>query len=386
MSSQTPVLVRRIGSGEYCWQDGTTQGSGDAVALAAALGARSFWLAADSQAVRLLETPRPHPRRDLCLRGLPYALEEQFASDVDSLHFASGPLTDPLTCAVLARETLDGWLQALADVGLHPARVIPEALLLPWPDEEGWSLWLTGERAVLRHAPLAGFACPRAALPALLACVLAEAPAAPPRLFVWGETAPALGLECVPVAGHPFEAAAGAPAPIDLLQGAYARRPSWQAHWRRWRLLAIVALLWLILRLGLMGWALQQLTAEQTRLDAAMTDVYRAAVPGAVRVVDARLQLEQQLRARLAAQQAPQDLFTRLARVTPALTALPEIEVQSLQYRDGRLELELRAARLEAFASLRSQLDTAPGLAVQLSTGLRDGRAQARLSLGGPDS
>ncbi|MBL8881307.1 MAG: hypothetical protein JNG88_19570, partial [Phycisphaerales bacterium] len=122
---------------------------------------------------------------------------------------------DPLTCAVLARETLDGWLQALADVGLHPARVIPEALLLPWPDEEGWSLWLTGERAVLRHAPLAGFACPRAALPALLACVLAEAPAAPPRLFVWGETAPALGLECVPVAGHPFEAAAGAPAPIS---------------------------------------------------------------------------------------------------------------------------------------------------------------------------
>ena len=63
MSSQTPVLVRCIGSGEYCWQDGTTQGSGDAVALAAALGARSFWLAADSQAVRLLETPRPHPRR-----------------------------------------------------------------------------------------------------------------------------------------------------------------------------------------------------------------------------------------------------------------------------------------------------------------------------------
>lgn len=387
MSAAAPLLVRRLGPDDYRWYDAAGETRGDAAALGLALGRRPFWLAADSRQVRLVLTPRPHPRRALCLRGLPYALEEQCASDVDSLHFAPGPLTDPLSCAVVERSAFDTWLQELAGVGLHPACVVPEALLLPWSEPESWSLWLSPERAVLRHAPLAGFACPRESLPGLLAQLLTETATPPARLCVWGDAPPAgIGIDSVPMPGLPL-VAAGGPAPLDLLQGPYARRPSWQTQWRRWRPVAVVGLLWLFLHLGLMGWTLHRLSAEQTRLGAAMVQVYRTAVPDAVRVVDARLQLEQQLQARLAAGQAPQDLFTLLARVAPALAAVPEIEVQTLQFRSDRLELELRAARLDAFASLRSRLDAEPGgPLVQLSSGLRDGRAQARLSVGGPNS
>lgn len=60
--------------------------------------------------------------------ALPYALEEQVASDVDTLHFAAGDKRDSglRPVAIVAREHLDGWLSLLEDANIQPWKVIPE--------------------------------------------------------------------------------------------------------------------------------------------------------------------------------------------------------------------------------------------------------------------
>lgn len=60
--------------------------------------------------------------------ALPYALEDQLADDVDTLHFAAGNRYDngQLPVAVVARVQMDEWLAELNAAGLDPAQMVPE--------------------------------------------------------------------------------------------------------------------------------------------------------------------------------------------------------------------------------------------------------------------
>ena len=67
------------------------------------------------------------------LAALPYALEDQFADDVDDLHFAAGDRLDDgsILVSVVATDTLDGWIARLAEAGITADKIIPEDHGLP---------------------------------------------------------------------------------------------------------------------------------------------------------------------------------------------------------------------------------------------------------------
>ena len=60
--------------------------------------------------------------------ALPYALEDQVADDVESLHFAAGVRRDngQLPVAVVARGKMAEWLALFEDAGIQVAKLIPE--------------------------------------------------------------------------------------------------------------------------------------------------------------------------------------------------------------------------------------------------------------------
>ncbi len=62
------------------------------------------------------------------LAALPYALEEQVAADVETLHFAAGERRDSgaRPVAAITRATLDDWLAVLGEAGIQPWKIIPE--------------------------------------------------------------------------------------------------------------------------------------------------------------------------------------------------------------------------------------------------------------------
>ena len=62
------------------------------------------------------------------IAALPYALEDQVADDIENLHFAPGKRhkSGKLAVAVVARQTLAGWLEQLDEAGIQPASIIAE--------------------------------------------------------------------------------------------------------------------------------------------------------------------------------------------------------------------------------------------------------------------
>ncbi len=60
--------------------------------------------------------------------ALPFALEENMADDIESLHFAVGPPYESglLPVAVVARDKMDAWLSRLNEAGIQATRIVPE--------------------------------------------------------------------------------------------------------------------------------------------------------------------------------------------------------------------------------------------------------------------
>ena len=60
--------------------------------------------------------------------ALPFALEEDLADDIESLHFAAGKAyaSGRLPVAIVAREKMDDWLSRLSAAGITAAKIVSE--------------------------------------------------------------------------------------------------------------------------------------------------------------------------------------------------------------------------------------------------------------------
>ena len=152
---------------------------------------------------------------------------------------------------------------------------------------------------------------------------------------------------------------------LSLLQGEFARRTGWRAEWQRWRIAAFLALAALALHIGVRGYDLIRLRAEEQRLDASVEQAVRIALPDVERIVDARAQIEQRLAGGGAAD--PQGLLARLAAVGGAMSGATGPTIESLGWRNGSLQLQMIAADTDALARFAQAL-TARGLTADVES------------------
>jgi type II secretory pathway component PulL len=103
-----------------------------------------------------------------------------------------------------------------------------------------------------------------------------------------------------------------------------------------------------VLHLGVRGYDLVRLHSEQQRLDAAIEQAARIALPDVERIEDARAQVEQRLSG--AGNADPNGLLTQLAAVAGALAAAPGPKLESLGWRERSLELQLVAPTTDSIA------------------------------------
>jgi general secretion pathway protein L len=163
------------------------------------------------------------------------------------------------------------------------------------------------------------------------------------------EVTGSLDLQILPDGALPLLASTAVRAgTLSLLQGEFARRTGWRAEWQRWRVAAILAVVALALHLGVRGYDLVRLSSEQRRLDAAIEQAARIALPDVERIEDARVQVEQRLAG--AGGGEPDGLLAQLAAVGGALAGAPGPKLESLGWREHTLELQMVAANTDAIA------------------------------------
>ncbi len=308
-------------------------------------------------------------------KALPFAVEELLAEDVEQFHLSvGGQLADGRHRVYAVRRAwLTDWLALCGSQ--PPQRIEVDADLL---SEEGSQLLCLGERWLLGGSGEARLALRGEDWPQL-----AELCPSPRVARVApGQAAPAHVDEVHELAA-PLAWLARQQAECNLAQGPFARRePS--GHWSRWRPLAALLGLWLVLQWGFnlaQGWYLQR---EGERYAQASEALYRELFPEDSKLINLRAQFDQHLaEAQGGGQQQLLQLLDQAAAAIGEEGARVQVQQLDFNAERGDLALNLQASDFSALESLRTRLQEA-GLAVDMGSASReDNGVSARLVIGG---
>lgn len=333
--------------------------------------------------VLLCSAAVPGQRRRLLAQAVPYALEDQLAADVETLHFAFGQIgNDAVAVAVVDRTVMDGWLARLREVGLNPYALVPETLLLPWQAGQ-WQLACYENRCLLRSGEQSGIAMDVANAALLVERLLAEADESKPqRLVVAANDELALGdagieieRQTLPDAILPWLSRNyDEQRSINLLQGPYSRRERLGQYWRPWRIAASLVVVLLLLQVGVMVADYQRLGSERVALQNEIENIYRQAFPEAKKVVNPKVQMERALKELRGGGGAGLNLL--LAQAGEQFRATPGLELQRLSYREGQLDVALTVADLQRLDELKQRLAQGGKLHVEIQSATSQATAQ----------
>jgi general secretion pathway protein L len=347
--------------------------SGPLAQAATAAAGRRVGLVVPTADVLFTEVELPAKGAVKAQQIVPFALEEQLAADIETLHFAIGrriESTGRTTVAVVTRELMNGWIAGLAAVGLAPDFIGAEAALLP--DNPGHTVaMLDGDMLCLRRAGQGALALPADQIAVALAVTLGETMGSEHLLFYvspadWKRRAAEVEALRGACASLKVQLLSSGPLPllapqlaagteINLLSGEFAPKSAAGSGWRRWRLAAILAAALFALHVtGLSIELVQQARAERA-LDDAIGAIARSALPGDSGSGAVRARIEQRL---LAAQDEATSggLMPALAALAQALNSARGTTLQGLSLREGGMDLRLKATDAETLEHINESL------------------------------
>ena len=349
----------------YCIADAATRHSWPVAeaplseVLARAAGRRVVVLV-PAQDVRLTSVKVPAKGAAKVLQAAPYALEDQLAEDVETLHFAIGPrqLDGSHPVAAVSKARMNAWLLPLREAGITPEAVIPETLCLPALAADSWSALAEPDHISVRTGAYAGFGCAPEDLSLFLG--LADPNKAQrlriaiPRAHAPDFTGLEWPVDLLPGFGSALEILLHHYVPaqaINLLQGAYAVGEGAARLLKPWRSVAALLLALVVITLahhGVQAWRLgKELTAQNRSNAERFTQIF----PSETRVVDLAAQLDQQTRG--SGGGARGSLLPLTEALSRALANTPTLNVKSLQFREGALFVSLSGTELQQLDVLR---------------------------------
>lgn len=309
-----------------------------------------------SQDVLLTEVTLPAGSKKHLDKVIPYALEEELAADIETLHFAWADTTaSTVPVAVVERAHIKQWLEILTESGIESTRWLPDVFLLP-TDKTEWHAIELGHSIIVRTSNWQGFAVERDAF-AELAPILSGEYELPEKIvhygaLVWPQP-PAL-LEPADI-DAPLTIAVTAlqsKAEINLRQGAFRAKKQHTRLSLPWKPLAIAVSVLVVLTMVLNGIKYWQLEQQSTLLQAKSEQLYRDAFPNESRIVNLKAQLQQKIE-QLGGSSGPErSAIKTLDSLQPAFQAEPSVKLELLRFQNNELRLQATAetfSQLEAF-------------------------------------
>jgi len=372
---------------------GGIHAGGLADVAAEAAGLRVVVLASGDECL-LTRARVPGRNRQKLLRAVPYALEEQLSDEVENLHFALGEqqADGSWPVAVISRRYLDALSAALAESALDVQQIVPEQLAVPYTADEVSAL-VIDDLALVRNGAVSGFAADTDNLGVLLAMQYADTDA--PRLRLYMQTGMSPPETDEYAAETVIESWSGDPLhlfaagldehTINLLQGDYSRSANWIQLWKPWRATAALLLAGVLVNFTVTGVEYFRLGQESERLHAEIETTFRKALPETKRVVDPRVQMQQQLDSLQHGGAGDNSFLVLLGKAGPILHQVDGIELAALTFRAGRLDLDLKIGNLQLLDQLKQSLAGSAGLDVEIqsATTASDNRVQSRLRIQG---
>lgn len=319
-------------------------------------------------------------------QALPFAVEEQVAQDIEDMHLAVGRRQgDQWQVAAIDRERMAAY-QALFRSWDYPLEgIYADAGLLP-TDQSRWSALVCDEHVLVAGSEGEWFDVPTEGLSVFMDSLVTDSdPDSPPvvRLFLSPREAEERQVELAALGQNPeidlqqvtldiselaFLARTHhqhSKAALNLCQGDFSLRDQSESPLRRWRAVAVVAALGLVLQLGLMAadgyYHYQRAEAYEARAVALYQDIF----PSDTRVHAGNLRANLAGRLRAAEQGGSQAEYLALLRHAGyqynQLESPDKVRFESINFsrQRGELVMELRGDSFSRLDRIRSGLNEA---------------------------
>lgn len=337
----------------------------------------------DNTSIYIGSVQLPIKNRQKLMRAIPFAVEEQIADEIDDLHFVAGkPLQDAsIPVAAIKKATLDSIIDIMNQVGIEPVAIIPDTLCLTANNDGQWAILLHGEQANLQLNTFNGSEFDRDTLQIIIASLLQQEDLPTPEKIILftkdGEAEDDTirdlieflpdNIELIKVSynTHPLVIYCGQynnAMPLNLLQEAYKPKRKDNIEWKRWRLAASLAVIWIVLGLGSTGAEYYDLKDKNKELRTQIEKIYKSAFPKSKKIINARVQMEQKLK-ELKGGGSTSEGTSMIALLTNSASALSSekgINLQTISYRNNKIDLELTGTNLQAIESLNKKINQTP--------------------------
>ncbi|MDJ0938917.1 MAG: type II secretion system protein GspL [Woeseiaceae bacterium] len=340
------------------------------------------------------------------LAALPYALEDQFADDVEDLHFAAGDRLDDgsILVSVVASEKLDGWIERLAEAGITADRIIPEDHGLPRTPNT-LSMLVADDGIMFNDGAKTAFTIDGIGPADTVAASGVhddedDDAEASRHLLVYCEPAireryetewaqlraelSSVDLKLLPDGVLPrLAVTVAAGNGINLLQGRYGARVDLGRAFRPWRYAAIFLLAFGVI--GMIGKAADyyRLSNEETALREQFQAEYRQLRPNDTReVVDPVATVRSLERTIPTAAGGPQVFLPSMQTLAEALRANEAADVEAVSYRAGVATVRLSAPDIPTLDKIVQAVNASSRFTAELQSATNVGdRVQSRIEI-----
>jgi len=334
-------------------------------------------------------------------QAVPYALEEQLAADVETLHFALGQraIVGGVPVAVIDRDRISFWLKELREVGIDPYFMTPDIFAVPY-EENSWSLLVEDENALIRTGARIGYSIEVRNIRQVLETAFSQlenkdgvivhlydlTSKLPGDIFPEGVTVKDADLRTKAAGNIPLRLFADGfneKVAINLLQGDFKRHAEWDKALKVWRLPLLLLAVFLLLYGGMTGGDYWRLRRESKDLSLQMENLYLQTFPDAKKVVNPKAQMEHRLSQLTGGDEgAGRDFLTLLVLAAKHMTATAGYRLQGMQYKEHKLDFDFQVADLAALDDFKIKLAADPSLEVEIkSATAQSGHVSARLQI-----
>jgi general secretion pathway protein L len=330
--------------------------------------------------------------RNQIAAALPYALEDELASDVEQMHFAYRTLDkesgDQLV-AVVDRELIQRIYTLIIQYHFESVLLLPQMLMVPW-QANSWSLFVQREQALLRKDFSDGYAMDVVAMPELLTTEREiykqqHDSESAPELNIYNFS-PAREVEGGSVLGGDSEALAvmarywldNPDSEINLFQGEYQIVRPMRDLLRQWSMAAGIAVIAVILYLMTVAVDNYLLARERDGLEASMQSLYETVFnekPAGNPADSMRKKL-----AALGSESGDSNNFISIILVSgKEFLADSQTSITRLRYSGDGLEVDLETTSIEQLEKLQQKLITASVRAELKAVSNDNGKVRGRL-------
>jgi general secretion pathway protein L len=365
-----------------CNNDGELTGkitTGSLAELSAAAADRTSVVLLNSHCLHINQLQLPTQNLQKLLKAVPYAIEEFIADDVENFHFVVAKTNNSTSVVGINKNTLKNIIQVLHDAGITPEKIIPDALCLAADEGKQWACLNYKNDSYLQTGVRNGLIISHDILPYIVSSKLHdEKQDRPEKILLFSEQNESTsfdqlkekgidddaGIELVNIVynSHPLVVFCGnykQAMPLNLLQYDFKPKRKTSGYWQHWKLAASLAAVWLVLHLGLTAFQHSQLKDANIITKAKIEKIYKQSFPQSRKIVNPRVQMEQKLdELKGTAGSSNKGLLFLLAESFGTLSHDKDnITLQSLTYRNNRVDIGLEGSNLQAVETLNKNLN-----------------------------